>query len=156
MLIAHKRLFATLGLAVIAVWAVRAARQTVVPLWAAHIGLSATQNSIIFGIASAVDMAMFYPSGKVMDRCGRMSLALPAMVILGGSMTLLPPTHGAATLTLVAMAMSFGNGIVYGIMMTLGADAAPTADRIKFLSIWRAMSDSGNACGPVVVSARIT
>lgn len=156
MLIAHKRLFATLGLAVIAVWAVRAARQTVVPLWAAHIGLSATQNSIIFGIASAVYMAMFYPSGKVMDSMrtdvvspardgdpGRLDDATPADPWCGH---VDPGGHGH----------ELRQRHRIRIMMTLGADAAPTADRIKFLSIWRAMSDSGNACGPVVVSARIT
>jgi S1-C subfamily serine protease len=118
MLLDHRRLFATLGLAVLAVGAVRAARQTVLPLWAEHIGLGPEKTSIIFGIASAVDMALFYPSGKVMDHYGRLAIALPAMTILGGSMILLPLTHGEVTLTLVAIAMSFGNGIGSGIILT--------------------------------------
>jgi len=29
--------------------------------------------TLVFGIASAVDMALFYPSGKVMDRHGRLA-----------------------------------------------------------------------------------
>jgi MFS family permease len=64
----HHRLFLTLGFAIAAVGAVRQARQSVLPLWAQHIGLSPTQTSVMFGIANAVDMVMFYPSGKVMDR----------------------------------------------------------------------------------------
>lgn len=149
----HRRLFATLGLVVIAVGAVRAARQTVVPVWALHIGLGPAQTSLVFAVASAVDMALFYPAGKVMDSYGRLAIALPSMAILGGTMALLPLTHGLVTLAVTAMAMSFGNGIGAGIMMTLGADTAPVAGRLRFLGIWRFLGDSGNAIGPLVVSA---
>jgi MFS family permease len=152
MLADHRRLFATLGLAIVAVGAVRASRQTVLPLWSEHIGLTPAQTSLIFGIASAVDMALFYPAGKVMDRYGRLAIALPSMTILGLSMMALPLTTGAVTLTVVAMIMSFGNGIGSGIMMTLGADAAPALGRIKFLGIWRVLSDSGNAAGPIALA----
>jgi MFS family permease len=152
MLAAHRRLFATLGLAIIAVGAVRAARQTVVPIWALHIGLGPAQTSLIFAIASAVDMALFYPAGKIMDSYGRLAIALPAMTILGATMALLPLTHSLVMLTVVAMSMSFGNGIGAGIMMTLGADTAPEAGRLRFLGIWRFLGDSGNAIGPLLVS----
>lgn len=152
MLSTHRRLFATLGFAVLAVGAVRAARQTVLPLWSEHIGLSAEQTSLVFGIASAVDMALFYPASKVMDRYGRLSVAISFMLIVGGAMIALPLTGGVLSLTVVAMIMSFGNGIGSGIMMTLGADVAPADSRIRFLSLWRLMSDAGNAAGPVLVS----
>jgi MFS family permease len=156
MLVDHRRLYATLGLGVLAVGMVRAARQTVLPLWAHHLGLSAEQTSLIFGIASAVDMSLFYPSGKVMDHFGRLAVALPAMAILGGAMMVLPLTGGSLSLTVVAMVMSFGNGIGSGIMMTIGADVAPINGRIRFLSIWRVENDFGNAAGPVVVAAVAT
>jgi MFS family permease len=152
-LLEHWKLFSTLGAAIIAVGAVRAARQTVVPIWAVHIGLDGTQTSLVFAVASCVDMALFYPAGKVMDVYGRLAVALPAMTILGGMMALLPLTHGLVTLAVVAMAMSFGNGIGAGIMMTLGADTAPEVGRLRFLGIWRFFGDSGNAAGPLIVSA---
>ena len=149
---AHRRLLLTLGVAVLAIGAARAARQVVLPLWAVHIGLSPEATSLVFGVASAVDMALFYPSGKVMDRHGRLAVALPSMLVLGAAMALLPLTGGVVGLTAVAMVMSFGNGIGSGIVMTLGADVAPPANRLRFLSMWRLMSDTGNALGPVVVS----
>lgn len=152
MLSAYRKLFSTLGLAVFLVGAVRAARQTVLPLWAEHLGLSPASTSIVFGIANAVDMALFYPAGQVMDHLGRIAVALPSMTILGVSMMALPLTHAPWTLTLVAMIMSFGNGIGSGIMMTLGADAAPADGRVRFLGIWRVLSDSGSAAGPTVVA----
>ncbi len=146
------RLFATLGLVIVVVGAVRQSRQTVLPLWAQHVGLSAAQTSLVFGIASAVDMALFYPSGKVMDRWGRLAIALPAMTIMGAALLVLPLTHGIVALTLVAMTVSFGNGIGSGIMQTLGGDAAIAEGRRRFLGIWRFFGDTGQAIGPVIVS----
>ncbi|MFT4082193.1 MAG: MFS transporter [Nocardioides sp.] len=150
MFASHRRLFLTLGLAVAAVGAVRAARQTVVPLWADHIGLSATATSLVFGVANAVDMSLFYPSGHVMDRLGRLWVAVPAMVLLGAGMIVLPLAHDAVALGVAAIVMSFGNGLGSGIMMTLGADAAPADGRTTFLSLWRLLGDTGQAIGPLV------
>jgi MFS family permease len=146
------RLFATLGMAVLAVGAVRAGRQTVLPLWAEHIHIDAATTSVIFGIAGAVDMLLFYPSGHVMDQHGRLAVALPAMLVMGVAMVALPFTTTALTLTLIAVLMSLGNGIGSGIMMTLGADAAPLVGRVPFLGLWRLVGDAGNAVGPVVIS----
>jgi MFS family permease len=152
-LASHREVFLTLGFAVLAVGAARSARQTVIPLWAAHIGLTATTTSLIFGVATAVDMALFYPAGRVMDQYGRLAVAIPSMVILGGATAMLALTHGAVTLALGAIAMSFGNGLGSGIIMTLGADVAPPDARVGFLSVWRTMSDTGMALGPLVVAA---
>lgn len=149
----HRQLFLTLGLAVFAVGAVRAARQTVLPLWAHHIGLSATATSLVFGVANAVDMSLFYPSGHAMDRLGRLWVAIPAMTLLGAGMIVLPLSHDIVTISIAAIVMSIGNGIGSGIMMTLGADAAPADGRTTFLSIWRLIGDAGNAVGPLVPAA---
>jgi MFS family permease len=149
----HRKVFLTLGLAVLLVGSVRATRQTVLPLWAEHLGQSPSSTSVVFGIAGLVDTLTFYPSGRVMDRAGRLWIAVPSMLVLGGAQAALPLTHGLASLTVVAMLMGFGNGIGSGILMTLGADVAPPATRSQFLGVWRLCADSGSAGGPLVVSA---
>ncbi|MQY14300.1 hypothetical protein SRB5_44640 [Streptomyces sp. RB5] len=149
----HRSLFLSLGLMVATVGAVRATRQIVLPLWADEIGLSATVTSLVFGIANMVDMSLFYPAGHVMDRWGRLAVAVPAMSLLGLGLIALPFTQEVIGFTLVAAAMSFGNGIGSGIMMTLGADAAPHDNRTTFLSVWRLLSDTGQALGPVIPAA---
>jgi MFS family permease len=149
----HHRVFLTLGMAVFLVGSVRATRQTVLPLWAEHLGLNPSMTSIVFGIAGLVDTLTFYPSGKVMDRAGRLWIAVPSMLILGLTQGLLPLTGGLVSLTVVAMLMGFGNGIGAGILMTLGADVAPPETRSKFLGVWRLCADSGSAGGPLIVSA---
>ncbi len=149
----HHQVFRTLGIAVLLVASVRATRQTVLPLWAEHLGQSPSTTSIVFGLAGLVDTLTFYPSGKVMDRAGRLWIAVPSMLVLGLTQAALPLTQGLVSLTVVAMLMGFGNGIGSGVLMTLGADVAPPATRSQFLGVWRLCSDSGTAAGPLVVSA---
>ena len=73
----HWRTFAILGTGVVLLQAIRQTRQVVIPLWGAHIGLSPTANSVIYGIAGFIDVLTFYPAGKVMDLYGRRWVAVP-------------------------------------------------------------------------------
>ncbi|MBN9411039.1 MAG: MFS transporter [Burkholderiales bacterium] len=148
----HWRVFASLGFGVLLLSAVRASRQVVIPLWAAHLGLVPSVASMIYGLAGAIDMLVFYPAGKVMDRLGRAWVAVPSMVMMGVGMLLMPFTSGATTLLIVAMAIGFGNGIGSGIIMTLGADHSPRHGRAHFLGVWRLMSDLGASGGPALLS----
>lgn len=149
----YRRVFLTLGVAVLLVSAVRASRQVVIPLWAEHLGLSASATSVLYGIAGALDMATFYPAGRVMDRKGRRWVAVPSMILMGLALLAVPLTHGFLTLMLVSMVLGFGNGIGAGMVMTMGADHAPAVGRPVFLGIWRQLSDLGNCGGPVLLSA---
>ena len=149
----HRRLFATLGVAALAVSAARAGRQVVLPLWSEHLGLSNSTASLVFGISGAADLLLFYPGGKLMDRRGRLWVGVPAMLVLGGALVALPLTHTIGGLIVVAIVMGLGNGIGSGVLMTLGADVAPPAIRAQFLGVWRLLQDSGYAAGPFIVSA---
>ncbi len=148
----NKSIYATLGVAVIGIGAVRGARQGALPLWTEHLGYDASATALIFGISGAIDMAMFYPAGKVMDAFGRLWVAIPSMLIMGAAMLALPLTTSFASVTAVALILGFGNGIGSGILMTLAADAAPEGGRSQFLGIWRLFADAGNSGGPLIVA----
>jgi len=152
-LVEHRAVFVQLGIAVLLVGATRAARQVVIPLWGVHLGLAPATTSLVYGLSGLVDMCVFYPAGKVMDRRGRLSVAVPSMVALGTTLMVLPLASSAAWLAVVAMAMGLANGIGAGMIMTLGADVAPPPVRAQFLGVWRLFSDSGGAAGPLVVAA---
>jgi MFS family permease len=152
-IVAHRRLFLTLGGATVLVGAVRGARQTVIPLWGAHLGLDAEVVSLIFGISGALDLLLFYPAGKVMDRFGRLWVAVPSMLLMGASMCLLPLTGSVVSLGVVAGLLGLANGLGSGIIMTLGADVAPAEGRSSFLGVWRLFQDCGEGAGPLVVAA---
>ncbi len=149
----HRHVFLTLGVGVMLVAAVRAARQAVIPLWADHLGLDASTASLIYGIAGGVEMLIFYPAGFVMDRKGRRWVAIPSLLIMAVALLLTPLTQGMTTLLLAASALGFGNGIGSGLIMTLGADHSPRNARAQFLGLWRLMTDIGAASGPALLSA---
>ena len=151
----HGGVYATLGVGVMLISALRTARQVVIPLWASHLGMDAATASLVYGLVAAVDMSVFYPAGKVMDRYGRMWIAIPCTLLMGGSLMAIPFTQGITSFVLVALLLGFGNGIGSGIVMTLGADAAPPNARNQFLGIWRLIADLG-ACGGPVMLASVT
>jgi MFS family permease len=149
----HRRLLATVGMAVLVVGAVRAVRNMALPLWGDHLGLPEATTTLIFGLSGLVDAAFFYPSGKVMDKHGRSWVAVPFMVMMGSFLMVLPTTSTTAAFAVVAMAIGFANSLGTGIVMTLGADTAPPDQRAEFLGVWRLLNDTGGAGGPTVVSA---
>ncbi len=148
----YRRVFLTLGIGVMLLSAVRAARQVVLPLWADHLGLAPAVASLVYGVAGGIDMLVFYPAGKLMDHKGRRWVAVPSMLIMGTALLLMPLTTGFASLLAAALAVGFGNGIGSGLIMTLGADHSPRHGRAHFLGVWRLMSDIGASGGPVLLS----
>ncbi len=149
----HGRVLLTLGLAISLVSALRSCRQIVIPLWADHIGMDATSTALIYGLMGGVDMLLFYPAGQMMDRRGRLWVALPSMLVMAFSFVFMPLTSGFLGLLIVSLVMGFGNGIGSGIIMTIGADASPPEGRTQFLGLWRTMADFGGGSGPLLLSA---
>ena len=146
-----------LGVAAASLSAVRSARQVVLPLWGVSIGLDAQTIALVVGIAGAIDFALFYASGQVMDRYGRLWAALPAMLLMGAGFLALAFTHdldlAAMWFAMFAAVLGVGNGLSSGILLTLGADVAPKSDPAPFLGSWRTLSDAGGAVAPLLVSA---
>ncbi|MGY0772641.1 MFS transporter [Bordetella bronchiseptica] len=149
---AHRQVYLTLGLGILLVSAVRASRQVVIPLWADHLGVNPATTSLIYGLVAAIDMSVFYPAGMLMDRRGRLWVAVPSTLLMGCALIGTSLTSGVAGFVIVAMMLGMGNGIGSGIVMTLGADAAPASGRTEFLGLWRLMSDLGGSLGPVALS----
>jgi MFS family permease len=153
----HRGVLARLGLAASSLSAVRSARQVVLPLWGVSIGLDAQTIALVVGVSGAIDFALFYASGQVMDRFGRLWAALPAMLLMGLGFIALSFTHdgdqAAMWFALFAAVLGVGNGLSSGILLTLGADAAPQEEPAAFLGSWRTLTDAGGAVAPLVVSA---
>ena len=149
----HAGVFATLGLGALLVSALRGSRQVVIPLWADHLGLDPAAASLVYGLSAAIDMAVFYPAGKIMDQHGRVWVALPSTILMGLSLLVMPLASGVPAFLAVSLAIGLGNGIGSGIIMTLGADASPAAGRHAFLGIWRMLADVGTGGGPLLLSA---
>lgn len=155
-MVRHRRVLSRLGLAAASLSAVRAARQVVLPLWGVSLGLDAQTISLVVGISGAIDFALFYASGQVMDRFGRLWAVLPSMLLMGAGFLALAFTHDVAQapmwFAMLAAVIGVGNGLSSGILLTLGADVAPSHDPAPFLSSWRTLTDAGGAVAPVLFS----
>lgn len=153
----YRGVLGKLGLAAASLSAVRSARQVVLPLWGVSIGLDAQTIALVVGVSGAIDFALFYASGQVMDRFGRLWAALPAMTLMGAGFLALAFTHdvdqASMWFAMFAAVLGVGNGLSSGILLTLGADTAPKADPAPYLGSWRTLTDAGGATAPLLVSA---
>lgn len=149
----HRRTLLTLGVAVIIIGASRSVRTGLLPLWADHIHISASVVSLLFAVAATIDIALTLPGGWLLDKRGRQVVAIPVVLAVGVGCLLLPLTDSALGVGLVMVIIAAGNGLGSGIVMTLGADAAPQEGRAQFLGGWRLCGDIGNTGGPLLVSA---
>lgn len=152
----YRRVLSRLGLAAATLSSVRSARQLVLPLWGVSIGLDASSIALVVGISGAVDFALFYASGQVMDRFGRLWAALPAMLLMGSGFIALAFTHDLTNAEMwfaaLAVLLGVGNGLSSGILLTLGADVAPKQNPAPFLGSWRTLTDAGGAVTPLAVA----
>lgn len=150
---AQRRTFATLGVAVLVIGVSRSLRPILVPLWAEQLGVGASATSLLLAVAAGVDLLFFLPGGWLMDRRGRALVAVPVVASVAVACLLLPLVGSVAGLGALALLIAVGNGLGSGIVMTLGADAAPVGARAQFLGGWRLFGDLGNSIGPLLVSA---
>ena len=136
--------------------ALRATRAVLLPLWAISIGMHDAQIALVIGIATAIDFALFFFSGQVMDRWGRRWSAVPAMVIMSGSIILLSFTHDLTShvtwFIACAMILALGNGLASGLLLTLGSDLAPRANPAPFLGAFRLTIDLGSSAAPLGIT----
>jgi MFS family permease len=143
---------ATLGVTSAIIGGLRTARLVGLPLWALSIGLPPATIALYMGIAGALDLALAYTSGQIMDRFGRRWSALPTLLGLSLTFSLLTITTDETTFLAVALLMSLANGVGSGIILVIGADLAPKGERNEFLASYRLLVDSGVAAAPLVIS----
>lgn len=143
----------TLGVASAIIGILRTARIIGLPLWALHLGLSPALTALYIGIAGALDLALSYSSGQIMDRFGRRWSALPTLIGLSLTFSLLPITDSATTFLTVALLMSLANGVGSGVILVIGSDLAPEGERNEFLASYRLLVDGGVALTPILISS---
>jgi len=144
------------GGAAAALSAVRSARQTLLPVWGVSLQLDSQTISIVVGISGAIDFALFYASGQIMDRFGRLWAVMPALALMSGGFLALSfthdLTHAVVWFAVCGAVLGLGNGLSSGTLMTIGADLAPQASPAAFLGSWRTLGDVGASAAPLLIS----
>jgi MFS family permease len=88
-----------------------------------------------------------------MDLRGRRPVAVASLVAFAAAHVVLPFAGGVVALGVVAVLMGLANGLGNGVIMTLGADAAPVQGRAEFLGAFRLCHDTGMLTGPLLLAA---
>lgn len=155
----HGRTLATVGAGAAMLALARRGRDVILPLWAVSIGVDQITTGLVIGAAGAVDFLLFFVSGIVMDRFGRLWSVVPSMLGLGIGFALLAVTHDVSwALTgfvVAAIVLSLANGLGSGILMTVGADLANRTNPAPFLGAWRLVTNTGAATAPLAIAAII-
>ena len=151
------RVLARLGGASALVMVLRSGRSVLFPLWAVSIGMPEADTALIIGLATAIDFLLFFPSGQIMDKWGRLASIVPAMALMSLSLIVLSMTHDVTNNVFWFIATAFvfaiGNGIGSGILLTLASDLANKKNPAPFLGAWRFITDSGAALAPMGIAA---
>lgn len=157
--VARRDVLLRLGLGAGSMMALRSARQVLLPLWGYSIGMDVASVAVVVGIGGAIDFALFFTSGWIMDRWGRAACGVPALMGLGLGFLGLAFVHDVpgneAWFVVMTCWLALANGIGSGIVMTLGADLADPQDPAPFLGAWRTIVDASGATVPFVVSGLV-
>ncbi|GAB3161900.1 MFS transporter [Myceligenerans halotolerans] len=144
-----------LGLTVSVIGSMRTGRRLLVPLIGVGLGWQDASIALLIGVTGAVDLAVCYLGGALVDRVGRTSVAVGTLVLFGIAHLVLPlaivsPAGDVLYVGSVAL-MAVANGVSGGLVPTIGSDLADPNSPATFLSSWRLITDAGGAAAPVVV-----
>jgi MFS family permease len=135
----------------------RISRQIIVPLWGLGLGIDEVDIALIIGVCAAVDFALFYPGGQIIDRFGRLWAAVPCMLVFGATHVSLGLTRHLPEPTSwfigLALLMAVGSGLSAGVVGAMGSDLADQRNPAAFLSSWRLVTEVGPSGAPLLISA---
>ncbi len=143
----------TLGVASAIISAGRTIRMIGLPLLAIQLGIDAATASLIFGVTGAIDFALFYVSGLIMNRWGKFWSSVPTLFALGISYLFAFMVTDLATFWVLAAVTALANAASAGINMVLGADMAPDGARSEFLAAFRMLTSGGVVLAPLMITS---
>lgn len=155
MVVSARHAFLTVGLCGLLLMLLRVCRILVIPLFGHELGLGIAEIGAVVTVSASADLLLFYPAGALMDRHGRRWVLLPGTALLALGFLLLPLVDGLVAFGLLALLLGLANGFTTGVVMTMGADLAPPAQRAAFLAAWRLLVDAGTTIGPFLLAALI-
>jgi MFS family permease len=148
-----------LGTVISILGTLRMTRKIFVPLVGVALGMDAVAVSVLVGVAAGIDWALVYAGGVIIDRLGRLWVALPPMIVFGIThivMAVAGYLPGSQIWFVSAvLLMAAGNGISAGVVATMGSDLADPHNPGPFLGSWRLVTDFTPSLAPLAISALV-
>lgn len=148
----ERRKLYTVGLGSSILGMLRTTRIIGLPLWALSLHIPSETTALYIGIAAALDFALFYTSGQIMDKYGRVWAAVPTLLGMGITHLLVGFAQDSTGFLWLALAMALANGLGSGLILVLGADLAPEGSRNEFLGGYRVLVDGSVAASSPLLS----
>ncbi|GAB48876.1 MFS transporter [Mobilicoccus pelagius] len=145
-----------LALGIVAIAAVRTAKETLMPLWGADgLGLPPATVALVVGVSSLAELVLFWPAGVALDRLGRGPVAATCLALMGIGLAIMTASTDPVWFVATALLVGLGDGVGAGIVKTIGIDLAPDVGRGRFLGRWQAVSSAGSFAAPALAGAVI-
>lgn len=146
----------SVGLLISIVSTMRTTGRILVPLVGVALGMDAVTIALIVGYAAALDFSLFYVGGLIIDRLGRLWVAVPTLILFGVSHVVLAAADrlpaGSVWFVSAVVAMAIGNGISAGVIATMGSDLADPRKPAVFLGSWRLVTQLGPSLAPLTIA----
>lgn len=114
----------------------------------AELGYPGAAVGGLFGIVSALILAMISPAGYVLDRVGRKWGAVPACLVPAVAFGLMPMARTLPQLGVLAALLGLAGGLSLGAMSALSYDIIPEEARGRLQAMRRLVGELGGLVGP--------
>ncbi len=124
--------------------------QSMFPLYADEIGMSASLIGFLFFLMTIGSLVMILPAGFIVDKIGRKWATVPSTMLPGVAFLVIPLLGSFYPLIAIAVAMGFANGLSLGSVATSTYDVVPDAVRARLQAARRTFSEIGAISGPLL------
>ncbi|HEU5395064.1 MAG TPA: MFS transporter [Candidatus Methylomirabilis sp.] len=120
------------------------------PLYASGIGLNDALIGLIIGVQLATTMLAKPLSGRLSDRLGRKPMIVVGLLLVAGSLPLVPLVRAPLPLAALSAVLGLGVAIVTPSTTALVADLVRAGRMGSAMGVFGTIWDSGEAAGPVL------
>lgn len=124
--------------------------QSMFPLYADEIGMSASRIGFLFFLMTIGSLVMILPAGFIVDKIGRKWATVPSTMLPGVAFLVIPLLGSFYPLIAITVAMGFANGLSLGSVATSTYDVVPDAVRARLQAARRTFSEIGAISGPLL------
>jgi MFS family permease len=125
---------------------------TVIPVLAHdRLALTAEHLGVGLAVASVAGLALAYPAGVLVDRCGRKAVIVPSTIVSGIALVLFLVAPSYAWFLAGCVTWSVAVGVSGAAPAAYAADVAPAGMNAAAMSAYRMLSDLGYVVGPIAL-----
>ena len=134
-------------------WSAQGVRVSLVPLFAADIGISRSWLGVALALGSVTHLLAVWPAGKIADTVGRKALATPAYAVFAVFALVIGWATSLPWFLAAMAAYGVGTGLTSVSPPAVAGDVVPVEDTGIGVGVLNTAGDLGSVLGPIVSGA---